>query len=719
MRFLIAFLSILLALTTLAEAATTITADSLEHFEKEDKYVALGKVRIERNGAVVTADKGILYNRTGDAELEGNVVYEDQTAMMNSEKAKLNLDKNTGEMQNAIIYIKERKYQDLSRKQALTPILASMAASANTASTVASTNASGQTMIAELQRQTIHYWIYGENISKLAEDRYHAQRASITSCDSEPCLSPGVIQKQRYLGAPREVAESASPSWAFHGRDVSITVGEKMTAQHVTLRVKDTPVFYAPYFYAPVRERQTGLLIPTVGTSSMKGFIYKQPFFWAIDDNKDATVDVDYFSKLGVGTGLQYRYLDFDGKGQWSVYHLRDKEVRKDYLEIKGQSDYRPTTDIRGFADVNYVNGNDYYRRYGSNTVASSERFLQSSAELSAHAWADNRVYLLGQYWIDLHQDQNAKEPQKLPEIGYFMKPIPLGPLTLSMQSSLANFVRPSDPSGQRLDIMPTLTYSTGDTIRLTQQLSLRETAYWLRNPGTYRATEHRESLEYRAYAFSRFIKTHDDFTHILEPFVEYRFIPKTRNLPQFDSVESFNRTSLVQVGMLNNFTFKAFNAFLKATQPIDMDPQPGTHAVQPTAVALSVFGKGVGVQFDTSHDFSRGRTESANTAAWLEVFNQTRLIVGERYSRTDNIMLYTMGFDSRYWQNWFFSGTLGYDMKQASKLRDVQLVATRMQQCWAVSTTLTRKPGDGVTPSDISFMLLFELKGIGVLKLL
>ncbi len=625
--------------------ATIITADHLEYFKEEDKYVATGNVKIEKEGAILNADKVILYQKTSDAEATGRVVYEDGETLINTERAELNLDTKTGKLYNALIFFKKG-----------------------------------------------NYWINGENVRKIKEDHYYADTAIFTTCDSEP---------------------SSEPDWCFKGSNVDVIVGKKFTASNVTYRVKGLPVLYSPYMWAPVKtERETGFLFPVIGNSTTKGFQFSPTFFWAIDENKDATFYLDYYSKRGIGKGIEYRYLDFNDRGRWYIYHLKDKELKKDFYEFKGMHEHR-VGDIKGYVDINYVNQEDFYKEYGYKRDLRIQRFLQSTAEVSAPL-PSSRLYLLGQYWIDL-KDTSAPVPQRLPELGYVVNPVIVGPLMFTMSSSITNFFREKEPRGQRIDINPTLSYSFGERISFFQSLSLRETVYNLKNEASYGSFPHRETFEYRANALTKFFKRYDSFTHVIEPSLSYTFIPETHPLPLFDSTEQFDKTSVATLSLYNNLAFK--NLSLAATLSQSLNFNAGDRPLALTTLNASISGP-FSLTFDMSHDFNKGRTETINSELGVRVFEKTIVSVGERYARESKIMLYKASVDSVLTKNWAANASIWYDSK-GKGLRDSTIKTTYTQQCWTANVLLTRKPGDNTRPSEYSFMIFIELKGIGVLKVL
>ena len=69
-------------------------------------------------------------------------------------------------------------------------------------------------------------------------------------------------------------------------------------------------------------DRATGFLIPTYGTSTVRGQTISNAFFWAINRSQDATFAHDWFSKTGQGYGAEYRFIanpTSDDESMWLV----------------------------------------------------------------------------------------------------------------------------------------------------------------------------------------------------------------------------------------------------------------------------------------------------------------------------------------------------------------------------------------------------------------
>ncbi|MEC7661036.1 MAG: LptA/OstA family protein, partial [Pseudomonadota bacterium] len=76
------------------------------------------------------------------------------------------------------------------------------------------------------------------------------------------------------------------------------------------LEIFDLPIFYMPYFIHPDPsvERRSGFLIPTVGHSDEKGFIYGQPYFQVIDEARDIKLEPSIYTRKGIILKTHYRH---------------------------------------------------------------------------------------------------------------------------------------------------------------------------------------------------------------------------------------------------------------------------------------------------------------------------------------------------------------------------------------------------------------------------
>lgn len=683
-----------------AVTPTTITADYMEHFQDEDRYVAVGNVKLQKDTTVVHADRAVFFAKAAHLEAEGHVIYEDPTTLINADKAEINTDTKTGKMYNALILLKDQKSF-------------------------------------EKKTQKIDFWINSPKVEKINDTHYFTSEATFTSCET-------IAETSGHYQNPQANKAFApdNPDWCFKGSNVDILIGNRIAGDDMVYRIKGLPVLYFPYFRMPDTDRQTGLIYPILGNSSTKGFQVSPEFFWAIDENKDATLSLDYFSKRGVGEGIQYRYLDLDDKGKWYIYHLGDRQEQKDFFVFKGMHDQK-LGDLNVWADINYVNQWDYYNQYATQRSDRVARYTQSSAEISLPS-SYSRLYLLGQHWVDLQIPPQLQTPplppepvpQRQPELGYVVDPTNIGPLFFSMNSSLADFMTTGDVSGQRLNINPKLWYSFGDAVQVFQSLSGRETAYNLTDTGTtYASNPHRETYEYDAYALTRFVKQYESGTHIIEPSLSYTLSPGySHPLPIFDSIDVnnntyytqpqgtyalINNTSLVQLSVLNTVSLKGLSISARLTQPYAFTVQQAPlHALQPTTLSMGMSSGPYTLSLNEAEDFNTMREQSSTATISSKVAEGVTVSVSRYYALTTPVtQQYSSGFTAVLSKAWTINGSIWYDQNQGG-LQDFALHTIYTAQCWGLDILLQRTPPDTIHPPEYSFSFVVQLKGFGGLKL-
>jgi LPS-assembly protein len=139
----------------------------------------------------------------------------------------------------------------------------------------------------------------GKIVEKHGPDHYLVRQGTVTTC------------------------ELPHPKWLFNANRISVDVDSTAKIYNSDFRLLGMPVFYFPFVRLPVqRERQSGLLIPTFGNSSTKGYIAGDSVYWAFNRSMDAMVGADYYSKRGWFERGQFRarpsdtsYLYFNYEG--------------------------------------------------------------------------------------------------------------------------------------------------------------------------------------------------------------------------------------------------------------------------------------------------------------------------------------------------------------------------------------------------------------------
>ncbi len=549
-----------------------------------------------------------------------------------------------------------------------------------------------------------NYHITGLEIEKRSEREYLLKSASFTTCDAPV------------------------PAWCFRGRDVSLVVGEKLTARGVTFNIKERAVLYSPYLTAPIgTERKTGFLIPAIGYSSSRGLHYEQPFFVALAENQDATVVLDLYGRRGIGKGVEYRLIEPDNsRGHLWAYHIYDRDLDRNFWDLRGVYENREAgRPVNGFLNINYINERQYYSEYASSMTGrlrgsvdptlylnlTTTRFFESTGEISLGSGGD-RLSLSGRYLIDLKEGADRSTIiQQLPMLNYFLAPRQAGPFFVSLSASLGNFWRDSGTSGQRLDLYPRILHSFGSDVIVSQSLGLRETAYALRDGGDSGSSPRREGLDYSISAQTRLVKPYGSFTHIVEPSLGFTYIPHLRtDLPLFDATELYGRTSKVELSIRNRF-LDSSGEFLSLRVSQAFDPSvDGDRPFIPLTVEAAI-QRPVSLRASVAMNVHTGNLETAHTDLTARLSERLTVTVGERYHRTEDILFSLFGLNAILSKEFSAEGYLWYDAKGGG-LRDFIAKLKYQKQCWGMSAIVT-KSGE-----EYSFVVLIDLLGIGTIRI-
>ncbi len=125
----------------------------------------------------------------------------------------------------------------------------------------------------------------GKIVEKQGLDHYLVRQGTVTTCE-----------------LPR-------PKWQFNAGRISVDVDASAKIYNSSFQLMGVPVFYFPFVTHPVQkqQRQSGLLIPSLGNSSTKGFIAGESVYWVFNRSSDATMGAEYYSKRGWAQHADFR----------------------------------------------------------------------------------------------------------------------------------------------------------------------------------------------------------------------------------------------------------------------------------------------------------------------------------------------------------------------------------------------------------------------------
>jgi LPS-assembly protein len=527
------------------------------------------------------------------------------------------------------------------------------------------------------------YRIWGEEIRKTGPERFLVKKGTATTCEGIP------------------------PEWCFSGSEVDIILGERIKARSVVFRVKDIPVLYLPYLWAPLlTERQTGLLPPTLGYRDSTGVFYRQPFFWAISENRDATLDLVYFSRRAFAQGVEYRYIEGPRTaGNLSVYHLRDSLRDRHFLEWKArhrQGEER----VSGFLSLNLVNYRDFYRLYEPYVEQSSKRFLESAAEVQANT-GNIRLYLQSRYLKDLKDGvEQDTVLQRLPEAGIYYAPDKIGPLVVTSTARAARFERARGLDADRYDISVSAAHALGRSPALTQTLDARQIYYKLEEQAPLEESLKSREFDYEAALMSAFERYYGRTKHSLEPSLSYRSTTlHGERPPLLDSTETAREASALTLSVMNRLMGGAGEFLtLKVSQPYDFldDLRP----YKPLSLDLSL-RSAVSLTVSAAYDHYDSKLNSVSSGASVR-FRGSALSASYNYTRNTGVRVYGMNLRQAITRALELEAGIKYDEADEGGLEEFKSALKYMGKCWGVELTYVKRP------DDFTVFLMVSLAGLG-----
>ena len=150
-------------------------------------------------------------------------------------------------------------------------------------------------------------YFQAEEADRVDENTYQIRKAWITVCD------PG------------------RPTWKFYAPKATVRVKKTVHLENGNFRVLSIPVLYLPYVTFPAEQRRTsGFMIPDVGDTTQKGFVFGDSVYWAPLDWLDVTAGASIYSSRGWAQKGQLRMRPWENAQlEASYYGVIDRGLKQ------------------------------------------------------------------------------------------------------------------------------------------------------------------------------------------------------------------------------------------------------------------------------------------------------------------------------------------------------------------------------------------------------
>ncbi len=205
-------------------------------------------------------------------------------------------------------------------------------------------------------------------------------------------------EKYKFTNAIFSSCQVDNPDWLIGFDKAEYDTKDRvLRLEDAKVYVKDVPVFYFPYIYIPLntKERRSGFLRPIYGNIENEGFLYDQPYFWAISKSQDLEINPQYRSKRGYGAFATYRFYHAkDAHGTIKAGYFKDKKSYTDRYNLKYSKHYGAEVEYTNNSLIDSLSKGEYENKLYVNGI-----YLSDSDYVALQA--DKRVshFKVGSYY--------------------------------------------------------------------------------------------------------------------------------------------------------------------------------------------------------------------------------------------------------------------------------------------------------------------------------
>jgi LPS-assembly protein len=294
--------------------------------------------------------------------------------------------------------------------------------------------------------QDTDVYFYGDAVEKVGPKKY-----KITNGGFSTCVQP-------------------TPRWMLTSKTIVLNLDHYTLLRDAVFSVKGVPMLYTPILYYPTKkeDRATGILLPTYGSSTIRGQSIHNAFFWAVDRSQDATFLYDWFSKTGQGLGSEYRY-NFGGgsDGNLRAYMLDEHastQLQSDgtttpvagtrSYEVRGTAEQLLPGGLRARGRIDYFSSITTMQTFNTN-VNDASRTQRSFGGNVVGAWGSYTLNGTFDHSENFYGTTASAVSGSRPQVTFGRNERPVGdtPLYFSLKGEYASLIRESKDTSQNVDI--------------------------------------------------------------------------------------------------------------------------------------------------------------------------------------------------------------------------------------------------------------------------
>ncbi len=209
--------------------------------------------------------------------------------------------------------------------------------------------------------------------------------ATIVSNGTDTIISKGVFTTCK--------KNDTCPPWQISAEKITHNKQKKMIFyKNAWLKVYDTPIFYFPKFFHPdpTVKRQSGFLMPTVISSSGLGSSLNTPYYHALGDNKDFTLNPRFYSKNKLLLQTEFREVGKNSKSFFDFSFLNEKDepfMSHFFSSIKKKINFLNFDESVLSLNLQHTSNDDYLKIYKlKSPLIENNSIMHSYLELNSYS---------------------------------------------------------------------------------------------------------------------------------------------------------------------------------------------------------------------------------------------------------------------------------------------------------------------------------------------
>ncbi|MDP2170683.1 MAG: LPS assembly protein LptD [Rhodocyclaceae bacterium] len=442
-------------------APTQVTARNISGVN-EIEVTAAGDAELKRADDILRAERIIYRQAEDEVEAIGDVRLTNPDAIITGPRLRMRMADSTGEFESPAYIIKSQPKE--IPEPALT--MGGLPAVGPKGKVFATT---GKMLLSP----PVIASGSADRIEFRGEDLYHLKKATYSTCASNERDWELVVDELDL--------------------DYTTATGE---ARHATVRFKDVPLLYTPWLSFPLdNARKSGLLTPTIGTTSKSGLEITMPWYWNIAPNMDATIAPRLMTRRGLQLNTEFRYLDYTYSGQARVEYLPDDRLAQ--RDRYGYALLHNQTLGHGFSaavNLNGVSDDNYFSDLSTRVAAVSQGNLLRQGILSyGGPWYSAALNVQTYQTLADLPSPYRRLPQLTGTANRY--DLPLG-LAFNMNAEYVNFDHPTELLGKRTTLYPQLSLPlTTAAFWLTPKVGFHSTSYQLSGQERLAAADYRKNV--------------------------------------------------------------------------------------------------------------------------------------------------------------------------------------------------------------------------------